>query len=400
MRLARRLAVACLSLSLGLACGGDGGSPIVPSSIAIVEGNNQSALPGESLAVRLRVSVTGSNSQPLSGAAVAWSVAAGSAALAQASTNTDVNGVATNKVTMGVNAGPISINATVTGVAPATFTATALDPCDIPQAAVPHTIGSTVNAALTSFDCRFAGPFFTDFYRVTLPAQQSFNITQHAVFDTYMEFYHTSGPFIAINDDQQPGVNTDARISVIAAAGAYFIVASSFDSVTTGAYGLITATTPEALTGCPTDEILPWLTRGVALSQQLQAADCAIGRTGGGTAFSDRALIALSPTRGLNATLASGVYNPRIELYQLSGVTSPTLVGSADGPAGSAVLAYAPASATHLFRLELTSMDTAKTGGYTLNITGPAPAEASILPLGAIMDLRARRAAVRRGKQR
>ena len=52
-----------------LACG-DGASPIVPSSITIVSGDDQSGALGDPLAEPLRVLVRGSDNNPLAGAIV------------------------------------------------------------------------------------------------------------------------------------------------------------------------------------------------------------------------------------------------------------------------------------------------------------------------------------------
>ena len=374
MGLTRRLAVAVLMLyAVGQACGGDGGSPIVPNAITIVSGNNQSGQLGDSLAVRLKVAVTGSDSRPYVGGRVTWVVTNGSAALAQGTDTTDAAGESENKLTIGVTPGDIAITATVTGVTPAAFTATALDPCDI---LTDHAVGSVATGTLTGFDCQFGGPFFTDFYRIVLPAQQGITVSMSAgAYDTYLEQYHLSGPFIAVNDDRS-ATDTNSNIEVIAATGTYVFAASTFRANITGPYSLTSAARGEALGGpCPADPFLPWITRGVALSEQIDATNCSTGRPAGGTAFSDRVLITLAATRGIAATLASGVFPPRLELYQVSNVASPTLVASANG-AGSAVLNFTPTT-SQIFRLEITTQDTAQTGAYTLNVTGPSPVEAA-----------------------
>jgi len=372
-------------LVAGLACG-DSGSPVVPTSITIVSGNNQSALPGEALAQQLRVTVMGSSGGPYVGATVTWAVATGSAALNPTTATTSATGEATTNVTIGVTPGNVVITATVTGVAPATFNATALDPCDV---LTPLTT-TAITGVLTAFDCQFPTGFFTDWYTADVPAQAGLVVSMQAnTFDTYLEFYHLSGPFLGVNDDRAVG-DTNSRIVAILATGSYVFAASSFNANVTGSYTISQAGGNEVLAGCPVDALLKWVTRGVALSEQVQQTDCVVGRANGGPAYVDRVLISLSPSRSLSATLASAAFAPRLELYQLSnlppGTTMAPLVGSVNGSGGTATLNYTvPGSGaiSTIFRLDITAADTGQTGAYSLNIAGPLPGEAaSVLPIG------------------
>jgi hypothetical protein len=376
MHLARRFAVVCLLVGLGC---GDSGAPVTPSTITLLDGNNQSGMPGDSLALRLRVTVMGSDMRPLAGAQVTWTVDSGSAAVTSPTT-ADASGVASSKLTVGVTPGGIKINATVTGLAPVLFRATALDPCTV---RVAHTLGSSTTAALTSFDCRIfinttggpVGPFFTDFYTFSLPAQQSFIATMSGSFDTYLEQYHATGSFTGYSDDTD-STNTNSRFVIIAALGNYILAPSSFDPAATGAYTLTTAVQAVALTGCRGIAFLPWITRGVAMAEQVQSTDCTVGRAAGGRAFVDRVLITLSPEQPLTVTMASGIFNPRVELFRIPNPLTATFVTAVDGTGGSAVLSFTAAD-TAIYRLDLTSVDTVQSGAYTLNVAGTSPGEAA-----------------------
>jgi hypothetical protein len=196
-----------------------------------------------------------------------------------------------------------------------------------------------------------------------------------AAFDTYFEVFFTDGKVMAFNDDvDSSGTNANSRLEMILGAGTYVAAPSSFAASQTGAYAVQIAPRAATLTGCRGDANLPWMTRGVTLTDQIQATDCTTLRTGGGRAFSDRVLIVLSPVRTLSATVTSTAFNPAIDLYQELTAGPSYVVGSTNTP-GSATITYAPPAGA-VFRLDITSVDTVRTGAYTLTVPGPAPLQA------------------------
>jgi hypothetical protein len=140
---------------------------------------------------------------------------------------------------------------------------------------------------------------------------------------------------------------------------------------------------------------LKWVTRGVAITEQLEATDCRmtpqVQTTPADTFPGDHLLIALAPDRSINATLTSSAFPPRLELYQHSDANgaltrvNPPLVASNTGAAGTANLTYTvpgTGSNARLYRLVVMSADTALRGAYTLTIAGPLPNEAGAQLLG------------------
>src|SRR5574341_1317725 len=113
---------------LGLACGGDSGGPIVPKTLLLISGDDQTGGIGLTLAEPLVVIVLGSDSKPYANATVAWAVTSGVATLNPASSVSDVNGRASTAVTFASTTGGVTITATVTGLTPVTFTATVVAP--------------------------------------------------------------------------------------------------------------------------------------------------------------------------------------------------------------------------------------------------------------------------------
>jgi hypothetical protein len=121
----------------------DGPDPAAPTtmtraarSMAIVAGNNQTAVVGQSLAQPLAVRVAGDGGAPVAGAPVSWNVASGAGSITPTST-TNADGVATAEWTLGVRAGAGSVSAIPAsgGAAAVRFDAMAMP--DVPVRAVP-----------------------------------------------------------------------------------------------------------------------------------------------------------------------------------------------------------------------------------------------------------------------
>lgn len=109
--------------------------PRPAAAVGIVSGNNQSGRLGLQLAQPLVVRVVDSTGAPVRGVTVTWTVTSGAAQLSPAASVTDADGRATTTVVVN-SVGPITILATVAGLAPAVF---------------------TINAT-TSFESRAQGP--------------------------------------------------------------------------------------------------------------------------------------------------------------------------------------------------------------------------------------------------
>jgi uncharacterized protein (TIGR03437 family) len=89
-----------------------------------VAGDNQTARVGTALPLALSIAVSNNCDQPVGNQAVTWRVTQGAATLSQTSTQTDANGRASTRVTLGQVPGPVQITVTV-GNQTAVFTATA-----------------------------------------------------------------------------------------------------------------------------------------------------------------------------------------------------------------------------------------------------------------------------------
>ena len=99
-----------------------------PHSLTKISGDNQEGTAGILLAEPFVVSVLDLAGAPLAGVAVSFSVTAGGGTLSAATATTDAKGRAATRLTLGNDAGTNTVTATVEGLEPATFTATAITP--------------------------------------------------------------------------------------------------------------------------------------------------------------------------------------------------------------------------------------------------------------------------------
>jgi hypothetical protein len=96
-------------------------TPAAPASIAKSGGDGQTGIVGALLGAPLKALVTDRYGNPISGATVAWAVAAGGGILGSATSVTDASGVASNTLTLGLLPGLNQVSATTAGLAPAIF---------------------------------------------------------------------------------------------------------------------------------------------------------------------------------------------------------------------------------------------------------------------------------------
>ncbi len=97
----------------------------IPQSVTKVSGDEQQGAPGASLANPFVVSVLDQNGAAFPGAAVTFAVTAGEGTLSPTTTTTDADGRAASTLTLGSRPGANTAVATVAGLEPVTFTATA-----------------------------------------------------------------------------------------------------------------------------------------------------------------------------------------------------------------------------------------------------------------------------------
>jgi adhesin/invasin len=101
-------------------------TPGSASGVQLLSGDGQSGAPGATLPDPVVVSVTDADGNPVSGAAVTWVVTAGGGSVDPTTSTTDTAGHAGTSWTLGSAVGTNTVQAVVSGVGSATFTATAV----------------------------------------------------------------------------------------------------------------------------------------------------------------------------------------------------------------------------------------------------------------------------------
>jgi len=124
--LATGAALAAATLITLVSCGGDQVSPDTPAALVIHSGDGQTARTGTEAGEPVRVRVTAESGSSLSGVTVGFEVTVGGGSVPSASAVTDANGIASpGRWTMGVP-GPQELRASVPGLDPVVFHATAM----------------------------------------------------------------------------------------------------------------------------------------------------------------------------------------------------------------------------------------------------------------------------------
>ncbi len=355
------LTVAVGGSALLSGCGGkDSTGPITPKAVAVVSGNGQTGPGGDDLPDSLRVVVTGSNNQPMAGVSVTW--AAGGATISPLTSTTDANGQSAARLSLGA-VGPVLVTASVAGLASATFTATAVDPCTWLHV---FGVGQTVNGILRQYDC-VSNLYFIDYYDLPVSGQQTLAVTMVSnTFDTWLDVWKFTGPYVGANDDDT--LSTNSLFKVVAAGGEYVIGANTYNPGDTGPYTLHATTTSPSEEHC--EEV--WLTRGVTMGQTLSTTDCAAT----GPTYSDVFWLVLYVGESLDVTATTTAFDGMLQLYQLHRLNPPSLVASDDSVGGSIHLTYT-ADSSKVYELVATTMTPGGQGAYTLALAAPAASAAA-----------------------
>ena len=333
-----------------------------PAALAVVSGNGQTGPVGGAMAESLRVALTGTDGLPYAGAAVSWAITAGAGTATPPVATTAANGEAATFLAPAA-AGNLTVTASSGAATPATFTATAVPPCEYLR---PYDLGDVVNGTLSTLDCgvNLGAIFYYDFYQLDFAAQQSFSVTMSSgAFDTWVDVLDLAAGLVGSNDDSL-GLTTNSYLEGIFAAGNYAIGASSYDPLTTGSYSLRSAVRPATITQCR----VVWATRPIAVNETISATDC-VDASSGSTFYSDRLVLALDSGATVQAHMTSGAVDPLLYLYNLD--TDVIVASNNDSSAGNsaAYLTYTTPQPGFYF-LDIGTAVAGQTGAFSLTIGG------------------------------
>jgi hypothetical protein len=321
------------------------------ATVAVHGGNNQTASAGATLPVDPSVKVTDAHGNPVDDVAVTFAVSSGGGSITGANRTTNDAGIAVvGSWTLGVFAGTNTLTATVVGLPPATFTATATSSCTVTGTA----LGSTINSALTSSDCTLGSGEFVKFYTFTIASQRGVQIRESSnEFDTYLLLLTSDGQLVAENDDIGFPV-TNSEINAILAPGTYIVAATSFASGETGAFTLSLQERAESVTGCSEMGI----SRNVTTAQTLAASDC--------PGYLDLFAVYLEAGQTVTVGMSSGAFDAYLYLADEDGFV---LEENDDKPSGgpNAAITFTATEAAYYFILAA-SATAEVTGAYTLTV--------------------------------
>ncbi len=372
--------VALAAVALAAACGGDSSGPgPQAASVTGIAGDSQVAPTGAPLTFPLSMTVLGSGGQPVQGVSVTWSSnPSNRVTFAPATTVSDINGHVTTDVTAGTTPDTVVIQAHVPGVQqPISFHLLIIDPCSFASI---HALGTSVNGALTTHDCRIgSSPFFWyyDFYSITFASQTGVTLNMTATYDTYLDIWRdpTQFLYVGFNDDISSS-NLNSRFEAILAPGEYIIGANTADTLVTGNYTFASASRAQTIDNCPD----LWVTRGVVINDNIAATDCA-DTTGVGSYGDTLKMVAI---KGSTVKIAerSAAVNAYLRLFQrvFSSVVgqpdSVTLVAFNDDSSATTTNAYVSytvpvvgSGTAVLLEIFAGTSGTGQTGAYTLEIS-------------------------------
>gem|GEM_PF-1271408 len=327
------------------------------ASIVPQAGDDQSAAAGAALPVRPAVRVVDAAGNPVAGAAVTFAVTRGGGRITGGSTSTDSMGIATVGGWILGTAGPNALTATVQGLLPATFSATALDPC---AASAAYTFGGTATGELGALDCALPGGQRIDFLSFTLTAAKSMSIDQTGTGNPFLYLFDAAGRLLAFDDDGAGSRN--ARIRITLRAGSYFIGASTGTATSGGPVVPITytvTTREEAVNavGC----VQPWLVPGSAVSQELTTADSCYFSF---SLYADRFQLQLEAGQRVTVGFSSASFDTYLRVFGPSG----EFYSDDDSGEGSNSLLTFTAPSRGRYIIEANPWGFSATGAYTLTI--------------------------------
>jgi hypothetical protein len=327
---------------------------LVPKSIAAVSATNQTDTVSLPVAAPPSVIVRDQNNNPLAGVSVAFAVTAGGGNVTPSNQITDAGGTATvSSWVLGPISGVNTLTATVAGLPPVVFTATAVDPCD----PLDINVGAVVNGALAAGNCQLDTQEFVHFYRFTLAETKGIRIRQNSTqFDSYVLLLNSSLVVVGENDDADTNVlNSD--LYAVLKPGTYYIGATSFDVGETGSYELRL----EEVSASATDCTPYFIVRAMSTAQSLSLTDC------DDSGFrSDFFIVRLQAGQQVTIDMTSGAVDAFLFLFDAG---FNIVASNDDRTAGTtdARIVYTPTQDGY-FIIGATSAVAGQTGNYVLTI--------------------------------
>jgi hypothetical protein len=318
------------------------------ATVVAHEWNGAVGAPGVAVVPSPAVRVADAHDNPVAGVQVTFATAAGGGSVTGGAVTTDGQGIArVGAWTLGA-VGENTLTATVAGLPPVVFTATAAqDGC----VAAPYQIGQTVQGTLTATDC-LIGTVRVDLFSLNLAAQQAFTmaVNSSALRAGIVVESPTGSNFIGYLT--MTAVGTQANLRLLLPAGGYRARIRPVNPGETGAYTLTSSA------GLPAGCMTVLTVRGVAVAGTIATTDCSAG----GRHF-DRFGVWLEAGQSISASAQASVAH-RLELWGGSGGDSLVAESAA---VNAPSLSYTAPGAGYVY-LHVMNAQVGGTSAYTLTI--------------------------------
>lgn len=325
-------------------------------------GDSQSAMAGTLVAIAPSVLVKDANGNAKSGVTVTFAVVSGGGSVTGATSTTNASGIAAaGSWTLGNSPGPNSLSATVAGLAPVTFTATATPQLCAQRST--HTFGTVSSGTLASGDCVLSDGSLVDLYSMSIPQAGAYLFRQGATFDSYLILATADGMPVAENDDALD-VGPGAAIKALIPSGNYLLAPTSVAPGVTGNYDISSTTASTEVSGC--EEV--FIARNVSTNQDITANDCNFANAGATPIYGDGYLIFIPAGTTVTINMTSTVIDPFLQLVRLGG----TVIAQNDNVDTSTTAARitftAPANQNTYYAIVTRAVPSNATGPYTLTV--------------------------------
>lgn len=239
-----------------------------PVTIAKLTGDNQIALRGSAVAVRPGLKVADAYDNPTGGIPVSFVVEAGGGTLTGGNVTTDSLGIATLGSWILGAAGDQSVVATIGGLTPLTFRATAIEPPLACAAAAQLSIETPVRSQLNVDACRTPDGRFFKTYLVMLADKGTWTFEVASdEFDTHLELRDSSGTPIASSRNSSSANNSAVKAMLL--PGVVTLVVTSVNPAATGNYDVSYTSSTTNVAGCEVS-----IVRGVQSAQNVGPGEC------------------------------------------------------------------------------------------------------------------------------
>lgn len=339
--------------ALALACGDGIGPAIEPAELRIVGGNLQCGLAGAPLPLPLEVLVVGSTGLPFEGADIRWAPVDGT--VEPAASATDRFGRTRTIWTLSSASSEHTLTARSGSLAPATFSARALDPAVVET---PYTLGESVTAMLVDADCGGFNGRFVDFHVFESSATSAVEVVEMSTdFLPHVAVLGGDRRLVAGGED----LTGESRLRILVPAGTFVIAAGTRVAGAGGAYELATTLTSPGVSECAD----VWIARGVATMQQIETTDC-LASGGEAPVYADRFRIHLYAGDAITVAQNSSDVDASLTLLDAAGIVR---AHDDDGGAGVNALLQFTAPQTSTYVIEASTAFGGQTGAYTLSVT-------------------------------